>query len=34
MHFREELGIVQPNRPDYFSERFDRRIVLFLEGRM
>lgn len=33
-HFRDVLGIVRPNRPDYYSERFDRRIVLFLEGRI
>jgi outer membrane receptor protein involved in Fe transport len=32
--FRELQGLIFPNRPDYSSERLDRRIVLFLEGRM
>lgn len=32
--FRDILGISHPNRPDYYSERFGRRIVLFLEGRL
>jgi iron complex outermembrane receptor protein len=32
--FRERIGLIFPNRPDYNAERIDRRIVLFLEGRM
>jgi outer membrane receptor protein involved in Fe transport len=32
--FREILGIIQTNRPDYASERFGRRITLFIEGRL
>jgi iron complex outermembrane receptor protein len=32
--FREMMGIIHPNRPDYNAERFGRRIVLFIEGKL
>jgi outer membrane receptor protein involved in Fe transport len=32
--FRDVKGIIQRNGPDYASERFSRRIMLFLEGKL
>jgi hypothetical protein len=32
--FRDVKGMIQRNGPDYASERFGRRIMLFLEGKL